>query len=816
MSVDISSLNREQKEAVTYMQGPLLVLAGAGSGKTRVLTYKIAYMLEKGYVSPWNILAITFTNKAANEMKSRINNLLGERTSGMWVCTFHSMCVRILQLYADKIGLKNNWNIYDDKDQKKLIKIVMADLKIDLKAYSEKMVLSKISKWKNKLITPEESQKIVFDPSSEVASEVYFEYQKRLKKLNAFDFDDLLFYTYFLFKDNYEILEIYQKRFQYVLVDEYQDTNKAQYEIVKMLAEKSQNIMVVGDDDQSIYSWRGADINNILNFERDFKQAKTVKLEQNYRSTQNILNAANSIIQNNVNRKGKVLYSKENVGDKIDIYHASNEKDEGRWIASEIEKLKNKGIYYRDVAVFFRTNAQSRVIEDSFIKACVPYKIVGGLKFFERAEVKDMIAYMSILLNSDDDVSCERVINVPRRGIGRTTINYIHKIANKYNCSFYEALGHVAEDDNIRPFTKNSIKSFIKCIETQKNIENQYKFNTRAITKNQDSLKDRMQRFFDSTGVIDDLRSQKTGEAESRIENINELLGVIDEFVKTHNSKEVFFNRAEENNNSDRYENEEFSGEKLKDLLSWLRLRTDMDTLGTVSKNDDKDDPEKKNQDLSTNSVTLMTVHSAKGLEFDYVFITGMEEGIFPHFSSFSDLGELEEERRLAYVAVTRAKKSLVLTCAQARQFQGKSQYNPASRFINEIPNEYKITTGCGSDGYEGFGWDKRGDRHGIAGIGKVENKVKWKYNGEFRPGRQNLHKKRDNVLSKDSFFNNNKESTMSNREEATYKIGDKISHKVFGIGVVVKVESDTIEVKFERNNKTRKMMPEFAPIQKI
>ncbi len=788
MAIDFSELNPAQKSAVDTLEGPLLVLAGAGSGKTKVLTYRIANILDKGLCSPWNILAITFTNKAAQEMRSRINKLVGDVSRGMWILTFHSMCVRILRANAESLGFGNNFTIYDDVDAKRLIKLICIDLNVNTKIYPENMIRGKISGAKNELLSPKEYDAIANDLPSQKAAEVYFEYQKRLHEANAFDFDDLLMYTYFLFKRNKDILQMYQNRFHYISVDEYQDTNKAQYEICKLLAGKRANIMVVGDDDQSIYSWRGADIRNILEFEKDYPHTTVVKLEQNYRSTSTILDAANNVISNNNKRKKKKLYTEGDAGDKIGVYVASNERDEGRWIAGEIERRRLRKVRLADMAVFYRTNAQSRVLEDMLIRAGIPYKIVGGVKFFERAEIKDVMAYLSLIVNPHDDVSALRVINTPKRGLGKTTVDQIKQIAALDKCSFMDACVHVLADQSLKPQAQKSLEGFVNLI--KKNAEAEFNGGTEG------PLRQRIEKFIKNTGMIDALRAEQSTEADTRIENINEFFGVCEEFSNTHDEEEVFFDAPSSEDAKIIEMNAEpertLRGDSLPDFLEWVRLRTDLDNLGAVG----DDDNNTKNSD---DAITLMTVHSAKGLEFDYVFVTGMEEGIFPHATAFGDFDETEEERRLAYVAITRARKELLLTCAQTRQLQGMTNANPISRFIGEIPNELKKSYGVGSLEYSGFGWDKRGDRHGTAGSGISHKKATGDFL-DFFGGKPKPIEVKGKLVKNDTDF----------------KKGDKVQHKVFGEGKVTRVDGDRLYVKFKRSGQEKTLMKDFAPIVKL
>lgn len=793
MALDLSQLNQQQLETVETLDGPLLVLAGAGSGKTKSLTYRIANLLKNNKCEPWNILAITFTNKAAAEMRSRINSLVGSSSYGMWILTFHSMCVKILRANVQLVDYGKNFVIYDDADSKRLIKLICLDLNINTKIYPENMIRSKISGAKNELLLPNEYDEIANDFPSRIVAQVYYEYQNRLHLSNAFDFDDLLLYTYILFKKHAEILNMYQERFKYISVDEYQDTNKAQYEICKFLAAKYKNIMVVGDDDQSIYSWRGADIGNILNFEKDYPECKTIKLEQNYRSTANILNSANNLISNNCKRKKKSLFTDNDNGEKIGVYVASDERDEGRWIAGEIERRRLRGAHLSQIAIFYRTNAQSRILEDMLIRAGIPYKIVGGVKFFERAEIKDVMAYLTLLINPFDDVSATRVINVPRRGIGKTTIEYISDVAKMNKSSFFEACKMVLDDQNIRPNVLKAIKFFVDTVQTFASKENH--------ADPDSNLRDRIEQYIKATGIIDAYKAEQSIEADSRVENIYEFFGVCDEFINTHDNSEVLFEAPSEDNaqiiDNKNQPKRELNSNFLSDFLEWVRLRTDLDSLGEVGQS--QDELIQNNNEF----VTLMTVHSAKGLEFDYVFCAGMEEGIFPHTSAFGNHEETEEERRLAYVAITRAKVELLLTCAQRRQLFGVTNTNPISRFVGEIPNEYKKTYGVGSLDIDGFGWDKRGDRHATAGSG---------INRSFASG------------TFIDFFENQNNSTSKQinvkaevvEKNIKYDIGDIVVHKVFGQGKVVKINGDRLHVKFNRSGQVKVLMKNYAPIKKL
>ncbi|MCI9627970.1 MAG: UvrD-helicase domain-containing protein [Eggerthellaceae bacterium] len=803
--MELSGLNEAQREAVLCTEGPLLVLAGAGSGKTRVLTYRIANIINESKASPWEILAITFTNKAAAEMRERLSGLIGGAARGMWVSTFHSMCVRMLRADAEKVGFTRNFTIYDTDDQKRLVKTIMTELDINPKMIPLNTVLNRISQAKNELIVPLDFEAGVVDPIGKRVAKVYIRYQERLRQANAMDFDDLLLHGFLLLKNHADVLRAYQERFKYVMVDEYQDTNHAQYLITQLLAAGHKNIMVVGDDDQSIYSWRGADLRNILEFEKDYPHASVVKLEQNYRSVANILDAANAVIANNRNRKAKKLYTDSGAGDKIGVYTATDERDEGRWIAGEIEKLKSAGSSYNDMAVFYRTNAQSRMLEDMLLRAGVPYRIVGGTRFFERMEIRNVMAYLSVVVNPADDVSFERIVNVPRRGIGKSSVERIQMIAREMNLPEIEAAELLLLDDETRASTKKAIGEFISLIKNART----YSGELRAV----------IEHIVDDSKMIEALEAENTDEARSRIENIKELMGVVDEFSQTHDDVDSMYaaptdsEGAQSDDSSqdgsgaggavasvelasgiviiESQDDEEparvLRGDSLADFIEWVRLRTDLDSVSEDGK-----------------AVTLMTVHSAKGLEFDNVFVAGMEESIFPHMNSIGEEGAVEEERRLAYVAITRARKRLFLTCAQTRQLYGQTNANPTSRFIREIPSELRNTTGLGSSGFSGTGWEKRGSRRGISGSGTEA--------GEGRVfGRSSASGSRSRT-------NSSRSSDSGKRAGAkeTFKRGDTVDHKTFGRGVVIKADGDTILVKFAKSGQTKKLLKDYAPIVKI
>ena len=876
--VDIDSLNPAQRDAVLTTEGPLLVLAGAGSGKTRVLTFRIAHMIGDLGVRPWQILAITFTNKAAAEMRERLSAMLPDGgMRGMWVCTFHAMCVRMLREDADLLGYTGQFTIYDDDDSRRMVREIMTHLGIEQKQYPINMIRSKISTAKNAMIGPEEFIEKASSPQEQKAGQVYLELERRLRAANAMDFDDLLVRTLDLLRTRPEVLEKYQERFRYISVDEYQDTNHVQYEIANLLAAKYQNLMVVGDDDQSIYSWRGADISNILDFEKDFSRAKVVKLEQNYRSTGHILAAANAVVRNNSQRKEKRLFTDLGDGEKIQAYQASDERDEGRWIASEIEKLHVGGMSYDDMAVFYRTNAQSRILEDMFLRAGVPYKIVGGTRFFDRAEIRDVMAYLKMIVNPADEMSVKRVINTPRRGIGSTSIGRIEDLARTNGCSFFQACEiATAETGLFSAKVRHALGDFVALVREGRRMGGE--------------LKDVVEMIVDKSGLVQAFRAEATMEAESRAENIQEFLGVAAEFEESHEDIEGTLESLEELRAAGvadvpapaasgaavvavpagvampmgtamasaagaladalsgpamgvageapnaaaiaAAEIERTYGalacKALPALLEWLALRSDLDALAG-----------------DTHAITMMTVHSAKGLEFPAVFVAGMEESIFPHIAGWSDddPAKLEEERRLAYVAITRARKRLFLTYAATRRTYGSTQANPRSRFVNEIPAADIEFSGIGSAGFSGTGWEKRGDRRGTFGSGQGSDMYGGRVFGSYTrstPGTQ-----RRTAISPDAGRVGASGGSSSSRGPATFgsgaprakktgvsatvererdvaaaatafAAGDRVTHKTFGPGTVISAAGDMIEVQFERSGQTKKLMKGFAPIVKI
>lgn len=778
MPIDLDTLNGPQREAVLCTEGPLLVLAGAGSGKTRVLTHRIAHLVEDLNVAPWQIMAITFTNKAAAEMRERLQSLIGGGARGMWVSTFHSMCVRILRTDCERVGFAKGFTIYDDSDSKRLVEQIMDELNIDKKRYPIPALRNRISQAKNDLQVAEVFAEKTSDQVGQVAARVYTRLQERLRQLNAFDFDDLLLYTWLLLKNHPDVLAAYQNRFRYLMVDEYQDTNHAQYVLTQLLAAAHKNIMVVGDDDQSIYSWRGADLRNILDFEKDYPEARVVKLEENYRSMGNILAAANAVIANNLTRKPKKLFTSKPAGDKISVYSATDERDEGRWIASEIEHQHGEGMSYNQIAVFYRTNAQSRMLEDMLMRAGVPYRLIGGTRFFDRAEIRDVMAYLNLVVNPANDVAAHRVINVPKRGIGKTTVEHIDYVARETGITFLQAAELCIADDQIRSATRKAIAEFVALIHEAQGYAGDLRKVVEAIV--------------DKAGLIRVLEAENSDDAAGRIENIQELFGVVDEYAQTHDDADALFEppTAEDAPEAD---NEPpvrtFQANSLPDFVEWVTLRTDMDTVA--------EDGE---------AITMMTIHAAKGLEFDCVFVAGMEESLFPHGNSSQDSQGLEEERRLAYVAITRARKKLYLTNAFTRQIFGQSSANPPSRFIGEIPLELRKGIGMGSAGFSGSGWEKRGSRRGIAGSGSEAG-------GGRVFGQSSASGSRPRQQTRPAV---KPEAQKKAAAKMAFTKGDTVDHKVFGRGTITKVDGDTLHVRFSRTGQTKKLLKDYAPIVKI
>ena len=778
MPIDLDTLNGPQREAVLCTEGPLLVLAGAGSGKTRVLTHRTAHLVEDLNVAPWQIMAITFTNKAAAEMRERLQSLIGGGARGMWVSTFHSMCVRILRTDCERVGFAKGFTIYDDSDSKRLVEQIMDELNIDKKRYPIPALRNRISQAKNDLQVAEVFAEKTSDQVGQVAARVYTRLQERLRQLNAFDFDDLLLYTWLLLKNHPDVLAAYQNRFRYLMVDEYQDTNHAQYVLTQLLAAAHKNIMVVGDDDQSIYSWRGADLRNILDFEKDYPEARVVKLEENYRSMGNILAAANAVIANNLTRKPKKLFTSKPAGDKISVYSATDERDEGRWIASEIEHQHGEGMSYNQIAVFYRTNAQSRMLEDMLMRAGVPYRLIGGTRFFDRAEIRDVMAYLNLVVNPANDVAAHRVINVPKRGIGKTTVEHIDYVARETGITFLQAAELCIADDQIRSATRKAIAEFVALIHEAQGYAGDLRKVVEAIV--------------DKAGLIRVLEAENSDDAAGRIENIQELFGVVDEYAQTHDDADALFEppTAEDAPEADDEPPvRTFQANSLPDFVEWVTLRTDMDTVA--------EDGE---------AITMMTIHAAKGLEFDCVFVTGMEESLFPHGNSSQDSQGLEEERRLAYVAITRARKKLYLTNAFTRQIFGQSSANPPSRFIGEIPLELRKGIGMGSAGFSGSGWEKRGSRRGIAGSGSEAG-------GGRVFGQSSASGSRPRQQTRPAV---KPEAQKKAAAKMTFTKGDTVDHKVFGRGTITKVDGDTLHVRFSRTGQTKKLLKDYAPIVKI
>lgn len=650
----LKGLNSEQRKAVLHTEGPVLILAGAGSGKTRAITHRIAYLISEKGIHPSRILAFTFTNKAAREMKERIERLLGDIIESIWVGTFHATCVRILRLNAEKAGFDRNFVIFDTQDQQALMRDCIRELDINEKNFPVKSLLGEISRAKNELIDPIRFEKAyATDYRMSIISKIYRLYQNKLKKNNALDFDDIIMSTIELFLNHPPVLEFYQDKFRYIHVDEYQDTNTAQYHLISLLARKHGNICVVGDDDQSIYSFRGANIRNILDFEKEFKNTFIVKLEQNYRSTGTILSAANSVIANNIGRKSKALWTNNKQGDKINRYHVENEHDEALVVAAQIKRLERKGeINFRDAAVLYRTNAQSRVIEDIFRREGIPYNIVAGVSFYQRKEIKDSVAYLRLVLNPDSDLDFKRIINVPKRGIGNATVGHLERISAERGLSLFQ----VASSAPDFPELSRSASALTKFVEMINGL--------REEESNQYSVSQFVKRVIDASGLVRELEMENTEEARSRMENIGELVSAAIDYE----------NRAE-------------NGGSLQEFVAEISLVSDADSID------------------EENSVLLMTLHSAKGLEFPVVFLIGLEDGVFPGYRAMTDETQLEEERRLFYVGITRAQKLLYLTSARCRTLYGKTDYYMCSRFVEEIPEDLVIFTDITSDrGYGSYG----------------------------------------------------------------------------------------------------------------
>ncbi|SDE51910.1 DNA helicase-2 / ATP-dependent DNA helicase PcrA [Paenibacillus sp. UNCCL117] len=763
----IEKLNPPQRRAVETVDGPLLIMAGAGSGKTRVLTHRIAYLIGTRRAAPWSILAITFTNKAAREMQERVSSLVGPQGQDIWVSTFHSMCVRILRKDIPRIGFSSNFTILDSGDQLSVIKNCMKELNIDSKKFEPKAVQAAMGNAKNELLSPEKFEQKIGDYFDGVVAKVYTLYQKKLRANNSLDFDDLILTTIELFQKEPQVLDFYQNKFQYIHVDEYQDTNRAQYMICRMLADKHKRICVVGDSDQSIYRWRGADISNILDFEKDYPNATTIMLEQNYRSTSNILNAANKVIANNAGRKAKNLWTDKGDGQKIKLYQADTEHEEGYYITGQIRKnVDQGGRRFKDHAVLYRTNAQSRVVEEILIKSDIPYQIVGGVKFYDRKEIKDILAYLRLVSNPDDDISFRRVVNVPKRGVGDTTVDKLAEAAAQYGVSMFAMLENV-DSLGIAAKARGALTEF------REMIENLYRMVDYL------SVTELTEKMLELSQYREELKRENTIESQARLENIDEFLSVTQDFEKRNEDK------------------------SLVSFLTDLALIADIDSMN--------DDPEAGKQ-----GVVLMTMHSAKGLEFPVVFIVGLEEGVFPHSRALMDNEELEEERRLAYVGITRAEQELYLTCARMRTLFGRTAANAPSRFLSELPAEL-VENARGAGGFAprstgGAAWE-RGERRfgstGGFGGGAPSSGAPSFAAGSGRPA----------AGSGVTVRTGGGASTAAASKSADFGMGDKVKHGKWGTGTIVAVKGtgdDTeLQIAFPAPVGVKRLLAKFAPIEK-
>ena len=741
--INFDKLNPMQKKAVLQKDGPVLILAGAGSGKTGALTVRIGNLIESG-VKPWNILAITFTNKAAKEMRERVDGLVGDSARDVWISTFHSTCVRILRRDIDKIGYTNNFSIYDSDDQEKAVKEAFKRLNLSLtdKTFSVKSAMSEISKQKDELISWEDyTAQADGDLKKTKIAKVYRTYQQLLKNSNALDFDDLIYKTVQLFRQNEDVLNYYQDKFKYIMVDEYQDTNTSQYEFVRLLASKYGNLCVVGDDDQSIYGWRGANIRNILDFEKDFKDTVVIKLEQNYRSTKNIIEAANSVIHNNMKRKDKSLWTENEDGRIIQFYRADNEGAESLFVAEKIVSLINSGEEYKDIAVLYRNNAQSRTIEDMLVKKSIPYRLYGGVRFYERKEIKDIISYLKVIANSADDIAVKRIINVPKRGIGTASIEKVENYADAHELSFYDALEKIDEITELKTRAKK-LKEFY-------NIVCSLKSNCREM-----GIVNLIDYILSKTNYLAELKAEGTEEALGRIENIDEFINKASEYEK--NTDEI----------------------SLEGFLEDVALVADIDSFSS-----------------SENTVSLMTMHSSKGLEFPYVFIVGMEEGIFPSYRSimYGGVNEIEEERRLCYVGITRSGKELFLSNAKSRMQHGITQYNSPSRFLKEIPSKL------------------------------IEMPIEKPKADVNKQGSRNIVRKENKFVRPNPYGINTLGSSIGfpspQKVELNFEVGDKIRAPKYGIGTVKSIAPGgadfEIEVEFS-NIGNKKFMAGLSKLKKI
>ena len=733
-----------QKEAVVTTEGPLLIMAGAGSGKTRVLTHRIAYLIHEKQVNPWNILAITFTNKAANEMKERVNSLVTDGGEDVWVSTFHSMCVRILRREIDQIGYDPSFTIAGSSEQNTLMRRVLKKLNIDPKKYPPRAILSEISNAKNLLMNEKDYEKQAYNFWQQTVAKAYKEYQAELRRSESVDFDDLIMLTVRLFEEQPQVLSYYQNKFHYIHVDEYQDTNHAQYKLVHLLADRFKNICVVGDADQSIYGWRGADMQNILDFEKDYPNAQTILLEQNYRSSKNILKAANAVIENNTNRQDKKLWTDNADGDKITVYFGNDEYDETEYVANKITELmrEDSSLTYDDFAVLYRTNALSRVMEDTLKKRQLPYQIVGGTGYYERKEILDLVAYLTLIVNPADNLSFIRIVNEPKRAIGASTVAKLSEFADFNNMSLYEAALN-AQTTNLSARAANNLEEFAFMIRDFRKM-------TEFLT-----MTDLVETILDKTGYLDALRKEKTLEAESRIENLEEFYSVTQIF-----------------DNSDMED---------KSLLSFL---TELSLLAPTDEIEEQ-----------TSEVTLMTLHSAKGLEFPIVFIIGVENNIFPLIRQDSDEDDLEEERRLAYVGITRAEKSLFLTSASSRLLYGRRQYNPKSPFIEELDESVsEIDHGAGRPTYATGNYGDAFKKRTTIGTIKKTSSVK----------------KSPKRVAKNAGVG---------AENVDWNVGDKVTHKKWGIGTIVQIKGEKQDMQLNiafPNDGIKPLLASFAPIEKV
>ena len=775
---NLDMLNDRQREAVLQTEGPVLILAGAGSGKTRVLTQRIAYLIEEKKVNPWNILAITFTNKAAGEMRERVDAIVGFGAESIWVSTFHSMCVRILRRYIDRLGFDTNFTIYDTDDSKSVMKEICKRLNIDTKIYKERALLAEISSAKDELVSPEEySLNTMGDFSKRRTAEAYREYQDTLKKNNALDFDDLIVKTVELFRMNPDVLDSYQERFRYISVDEYQDTNTAQFELVRLLSQKYRNLCVVGDDDQSIYKFRGANIRNILDFEKVFPEAAVVKLEQNYRSTQTILDAANAVIRNNTARKDKRLWTDQKEGEKVHFRRFETAYEEAEFIASDIvQKKKRYGAQYREFAVLYRTNAQSRLLEERFILEGIPYDVVGGVNFYARKEIKDVLAYLKTIENGRDDLAVKRIINVPRRGIGATTILRVQDYADGRGISFFDAL---CEADQIMAVGKSAskIKPFVTMIRAFRSKMEYY------------GLEELVQDVLDTTGYGKELEESDEEDAQDRLQNIDEFISKVVAYETGHDEP------------------------TLSGFLEEVALVADVD-----------------NVDGADNRALLMTLHAAKGLEFPFVYLSGMEDGIFPGYMTISsdDPSAMEEERRLAYVGITRAKEELTLTCARQRMVRGETQYNPVSRFVREVPQELldeKLPMFRKMPELEEFQENPQirerfrsapyGGNYGTAPVSDFRPKAVAKPRRTAEENKPFIARGLDSL----SGVNGLNRGGQGKAAALEYAQGDRVSHMKYGEGTVLQIEDSPrdyrVTVDFDRAG-TKIMYAAFAKLKKL